>query len=674
MSYKIEWLTKQHKEAIALLSIGTFLEYFDLMLYIHMAVLLNEVFFPQSNPLIAQLLAAFTFCSTFLLRPVGGMIIGWIGDQIGRRSTIMLTTGIMAITCVTMASVGTYAEIGITASIIVIICRALQGISSLGEIIGAQLYLTETLKQPYKYIANGVVEIGSRMGGLFALIVASFAISVHLNWRIAFWIGSVIALVGFFARIRLREAPEFVDFKRRLKIKTELNKINPEIIKNSLADQEKVDKKAVLSYFVMRLAMPVCFYITYIYIGNFMKDSLGMTPEQVINQNLRVTILTVIGLIITVLLVKKYHPIKIAEKYIICFSILLPFIPYYLSNISSLFSLTCLQFITFSIALCSFAIEMTCFRYLPIAKRFTILATTFGIASALSYTMVSFSLIPLLKYFGYYALWFIYVPVIVSLIWGMNYIKKLETSRGKYLNYPNEDDAISLYQGLETANYSYHFQDQEEYEAYNINCKYAQELLIIIQNKAAQEDKKIDLKLIEKAIIYAKKWHDGEFRNNGDPFYSHPFAVAGIVVEYYLKTDVIVGAILQEVVEDSDCTIELIEKEFNSRIAQIVDRLTKIRFENGRKVKLTLQETINKLHAANDFEALLIKQIDRLHNLHTISKKSADKQIETALETQHSLIMIVGYIFDRLNITNTLNLENKLFQYCRNILLKKHTK
>ena len=101
---------------------------------------------------------------------------------------------------------------------------------------------------------------------------------------------------------------------------------------------------------------------------------------------------------------------------------------------------------------------------------------------------------------------------------------------------------------------------------------------------------------------------------------------------------------------------------------------TKIRFENGSKIKLTLQETINKLHAANDFEALLIKQIDRLHNLHTISKKSADKQIETALETQHSLIMIVGYIFDRLNITNTLNLENKLFQYCRNILLKKHTK
>ena len=266
-------------------------------------------------------------------------------------------------------------------------------------------------------------------------------------------------------------------------------------------------------------------------IGNFMKDSLGMTPEQVINQNLRVTILTIIGLIITVLLVKKYHPIKIAEKYIICFSILLPFIPYYLSNISGLFSLTCLQFITFSIALCSFAIEMTCFRYLPIAKRFTILATTFGIASALSYTMVSFSLIPLLKYFGYYALWFIYVPVIVSLIWGINYIKKLEIIRGKYLNYPNEDDTISLYQGLETANYNYHFQDPEKYEAYNINCKYAQELLIIIQNKAAQEDKKIDLKLIEKAIIYAKKWHDGEFRNNGDPFYSHPFAVAGIVVE-----------------------------------------------------------------------------------------------------------------------------------------------
>ena len=62
-------LTKQQKESIFLLQIGTFLEYFDLMLYVHMAVVLNELFFPPTDPKTATVLTAFAFCSTYVLRP-----------------------------------------------------------------------------------------------------------------------------------------------------------------------------------------------------------------------------------------------------------------------------------------------------------------------------------------------------------------------------------------------------------------------------------------------------------------------------------------------------------------------------------------------------------------------------------------------------------------------------
>lgn len=72
-------LTKQQKEAIGLLSIGTFLEYCDLMLYVHMAVLLNELFFPKYDPHTAALLSAIAFCSTFVARPIGALLFGWIG-------------------------------------------------------------------------------------------------------------------------------------------------------------------------------------------------------------------------------------------------------------------------------------------------------------------------------------------------------------------------------------------------------------------------------------------------------------------------------------------------------------------------------------------------------------------------------------------------------------------
>ncbi|MFV9874481.1 MAG: MFS transporter [Rickettsia conorii subsp. raoultii] len=85
-------LNREQKRAIGLLYIGTFLEYFDLMLYVHMAVLINELFFPQYDTHVNRLLAVFSFCSTFIFRPLGALLFGWIGDNIGRKSTVIITT------------------------------------------------------------------------------------------------------------------------------------------------------------------------------------------------------------------------------------------------------------------------------------------------------------------------------------------------------------------------------------------------------------------------------------------------------------------------------------------------------------------------------------------------------------------------------------------------------
>ena len=139
-------LTREQKEAVGILSIGAFLEYFDLMLYVHMAVLLNDLFFSKTDSFSASLLSAFAFSSTFLFRPVGALLIGWLGDTYGRKYTVILTTFTMAIACVWMASLPTYAQIGISASVSVTLCRMLQGISSMGEKVGAEVYITEIIK------------------------------------------------------------------------------------------------------------------------------------------------------------------------------------------------------------------------------------------------------------------------------------------------------------------------------------------------------------------------------------------------------------------------------------------------------------------------------------------------------------------------------------------------
>ena len=209
-------LNRDQKEAIGLLSIGTFLEYFDLMLYVHMAVLLNELFFPQTDPHTAKLLSAFAFCSVFIFRPIGSLVFGWIGDNIGRKYTVIITTMMMSFSCLLIANLPTYSQIGIAASYLLTICRILQGLSSMGEIVGAEIYLTEMTKPPAQYPAVMLIAVCSVLGGTAALGIASLVTSFGLNWRIAFWMGAGTAIVGTIARTTLRETPDFANAKKEL--------------------------------------------------------------------------------------------------------------------------------------------------------------------------------------------------------------------------------------------------------------------------------------------------------------------------------------------------------------------------------------------------------------------------------------------------------------------------
>ena len=190
-------LNREQREAVGILQIGTFLEYFDLMIYVHMAVLLNDLFFPKTDPHMASLISAMGFCSTFMFRPFGAMLFGYIGDTFGRKNTVVITTGMMAVCCITMAILPTYDKIGITAAWLITLCRILQGISSMGEAIGAQIYLAEMIKIPERYPIVTFLTCADFLGTLAALALATGVLSLGLEWRFAFLFGSLIALVGF---------------------------------------------------------------------------------------------------------------------------------------------------------------------------------------------------------------------------------------------------------------------------------------------------------------------------------------------------------------------------------------------------------------------------------------------------------------------------------------------
>ena len=212
----------------------------------------------------------------------------------------------------------------------------------------------------------------------------------------------------------------------------------------------------------------------------------------------------------------------------------------------------------------------------------------------------------------------------------------------------------------------------DEYAPFGSSCEHSLELISKLELVSKEENKKLNMHLIKKAIVFAKKWHAGQMRKTGDlPFYSHPLKVAEMVGERYPKTDVIIGAILHDVIEDSKCSIELIEGKFNKRIAQLVDRLTRKRIKGKIKTKMQFEEVIEKLKKVEDNEALFIKEMDRLHNLQTIKGLSQEKQKKVAVETSNCMVKEVSIIADKLNIYGKVNLENKLLKYCKNILSNK---
>jgi len=146
----------------------------------------------------------------------------------------------------------------------------------------------------------------------------------------------------------------------------------------------------------------------------------------------------------------------------------------------------------------------------------------------------------------------------------------------------------------------------------------------------------IDEAKIKKAVEFAVKYHGIQQRASGVPYYSHPLEVAEIIAEMRLDTDSIVTAILHDTIEDTDLTLEEIDKDFGKDVAKLVDgvtKLTKIKFhednvrqaENFRKLLIALSD---------DIRVLLIKLADRLHNMRTINFiNNPEKKKRIALET-----------------------------------------
>ncbi len=184
---------------------------------------------------------------------------------------------------------------------------------------------------------------------------------------------------------------------------------------------------------------------------------------------------------------------------------------------------------------------------------------------------------------------------------------------------------------------------------------------VLIQ-KILSGEKQYDLSKIVSAYELANKYHDGQKRESGEPYITHPLAVAYILLELGMDTDTICAALLHDVVEDTDCTLEILQKKFGSDVAMLVNGVTKLKkvetftkdeqkAENIRKILLAMSE---------DIRVIIIKLADRLHNMRTLNFCRDEKRRNIAHETMN----IYAPIAHRLGIRSIKDeLEDLSFKY-----------
>ena len=155
--------------------------------------------------------------------------------------------------------------------------------------------------------------------------------------------------------------------------------------------------------------------------------------------------------------------------------------------------------------------------------------------------------------------------------------------------------------------------------------------------KIRASEKPYDLEKITQAYKVAEKAHEGQLRTSGDPYITHPLAVAAILLDYCMDTDTICAALLHDTVEDTDVTLDELRKKFGEDVALMVDGVTKIglvplvskeeqQAENIRKILMALSK---------DIRVIIIKLADRLHNMRTLAARPPEKQRKTSLETMN---------------------------------------
>lgn len=259
--------------------IGTTIEWYDFFLYGTAAALVfNQVFFPELDPLAGTMAAFATYAVGFFARPVGGIVFGHFGDRMGRKSMLVTTLMLMGTATFLIGVLPTYDQIGVAAPALLVLLRFIQGFGVGGEWGGAVLMAVEHGHAGRRGLYASWVQAGVPAGLLLATAVFNlFSLLpddqfIRWGWRVPFLLGIALLAVGMFIRIQVFESPLFAEAREA--------KPPPKV---PLVEVLRKYPRNILLAMGARFAENGCFYIFTVFVITYATTQLKVSKTVILN-------------------------------------------------------------------------------------------------------------------------------------------------------------------------------------------------------------------------------------------------------------------------------------------------------------------------------------------------------------------------------------------------------
>jgi len=272
------------KKAITAAALGNAMEWFDFGVYGFVAFALGQVFFPGADPGIQMIAALATFSVPFLVRPLGGLFFGALGDKFGRQKVLSVTIIIMSVSTFCIGLIPGYATFGIWAPILLLLAKLAQGFSVGGEYTGAAIFVAEYSPDRKRGFLGSWLDFGSIAGfilgaGVVVLIssIGGEAPFLEWGWRIPFFIAAPLGLIGIYLRHALEETPTFQQHVD--KIDSDSRKDIAEPPRVSFREILTKQWKPLIVCVGMVIATNVTYYMLLTYMPSYLSHSLHYSED-----------------------------------------------------------------------------------------------------------------------------------------------------------------------------------------------------------------------------------------------------------------------------------------------------------------------------------------------------------------------------------------------------------